>query len=258
MLTFVIRATAALLGVGAVLIVLGAFDAVLGWDIFGPTLEAVLYGLFFSSIGVAAIGVALCFVLGIHELVSLMRTAQLGEQVPAARPADFYWARAAGGITLLALLVVGLELANGRIQVHRREVFRNIAAEQIQQLAPKLAAALPASPPASTAKLDALMRTLENLDFVAQAALFVADPSDADALWRYEADWKQKGGRFERIFAAKRIEQAALRSLHGEPGAIAASNAEPSFTWLSLVGERAVLVLMGNETENFRLYSGGS
>jgi len=259
MLTFTIRSTASLLGIGALLVVLGSFDTALGWDIFGPQLEAALYGVFFSSVGLAAIGVALCFVLGIHELVTLMRASQLSESLPPQRPPRFYWIRAGVVFVCVWALIVALELGDRRVQAHRQSVFHGIAKEQIDKLAPKLAAVLPEEPPASTEGLDALMRTIENLDFVSHAALFVADGVDPDALWRYSrSDGDDGVGRFERIFAVKPFEIAITSALHGRRGGIDEANERPSFTWVTLIGESAVLVIRGNENENFRLYSGGS
>ncbi len=258
MLNFVIRATASLLGVAACILVLGSFDAALGWDIFGPTVEAALYAILFSSLGLAAIGLALCFVFGIHELVDLMRRTQSGEPLPPTKPMAFYRKRAAIVVAIVAALVVGLELADDRIQTHRRSVFRGIAQEQLHELEPKLIRALPPVPPASTPELDALMRTLENLDFVSGAQLYLADASDASALWRYERNWDGGASRFERIFAAKRLEKAAARALRGEPADLLAENQSDSFVWVAPVSGRAVLVIRGNENENFRLYAGGS
>jgi energy-converting hydrogenase Eha subunit E len=239
MLTFVIRATAMLLGIGALLVVLGSFDATLGWDIFGPALESALFGLFFSSIGLATIGVALCFVFGIHELVALMRSAQLGEAPPSVRPGAYYWSRAGVVVAGVALLVVALEMADGRIQAHRRGVFRAIAREQLSQLAPKLGAALPAAPPASSAELDALMRTLDNLDSVDQATLFLKDANDPNALWRYARYRGQGGDAFERIFAAKQIEKSAIAALNGDSDALDETNSSPAFTWAASIGRAA-------------------
>jgi hypothetical protein len=154
--------------------------------------------------------------------------------------------------------VIALEFVDERIQAHRRVVFREIAEEQFRKLEPKLNGALPPALPASTAELDALMRTLDNLDFVSGAQLYLADERDPAALWRYERNWDGGDARFERIFASKRLEKAAAGVLHGERAGLEAENRSPAFVWAARVGSRAVLVIHGNERENFRLYSGGS
>ena len=50
--------TLGLLGLGAFLVVLGIFDQALDWDIFSPRLEKVLWGIFGSSVALAALGLA--------------------------------------------------------------------------------------------------------------------------------------------------------------------------------------------------------
>jgi len=68
-LTLSVRATVTLLLTAAALIVVGIFNATLKWDLFGPKVEAILYGVFFSCIALAVIGVALTLVLGIRDVV---------------------------------------------------------------------------------------------------------------------------------------------------------------------------------------------
>ena len=51
------------------LVVLGIFNAALNWDIFGPRLEAFLYGVFGSCMSLAAFGVAMTVILALQESV---------------------------------------------------------------------------------------------------------------------------------------------------------------------------------------------
>jgi hypothetical protein len=69
LLSLTVWMTVWLLLVGAVLVVLGVFNQQLRWDIFSPQLEAVLYGIFTSSIILSIFGVAIAFVLGIKRIV---------------------------------------------------------------------------------------------------------------------------------------------------------------------------------------------
>ena len=54
LMSLVVSFTLILLTVGAMLVVLGIFNAALSWDIFGPRLEALLYGVFGSCMALAA------------------------------------------------------------------------------------------------------------------------------------------------------------------------------------------------------------
>ena len=54
MLTLVVHATALLLALAAGLVVVGIFNESLDWDLFGPKLEAILYGVFGTGAVVAA------------------------------------------------------------------------------------------------------------------------------------------------------------------------------------------------------------
>ena len=56
LMSLVVSFTLILLAIGATLVVLGLFNEALHWDIFGPRLEAFLYGLFGSCMALAAFG----------------------------------------------------------------------------------------------------------------------------------------------------------------------------------------------------------
>ena len=43
----VVQMTAVLMVINSVLVIIGFFDALLGWDVFDKNVEAVLYGAFF-------------------------------------------------------------------------------------------------------------------------------------------------------------------------------------------------------------------
>jgi hypothetical protein len=264
MLAFVIRATAALLGLGATLVIVGTFDSQLGWDIFSPALEKVLYGVFFSSLALAAVGIALCFVLGIHELTALLRASLLGADPPVQRPMRHYALLAAASAAILACVIGALEVADRRIQVHRREEFKRLAREQLERFVPKLVPELPADPgaPVPSARLALLVDTLDNLDFIADATLYLADAQDPEVLWRYSPNtwYVNEKPAFQRIFVTRSEERAVGRALSGDPQGVTEENEQPAFRWLAPVGDparpKAVLLVTADENENFRDFIG--
>src|SRR5438046_1024829 len=69
LLNFVVSFTLILLTVGAILVVLGIFNEGLKGNIFGPRLQAVLYGVFGSCMALAAFGVAMTVIIAIQESV---------------------------------------------------------------------------------------------------------------------------------------------------------------------------------------------
>ena len=69
LLSLVVSFTLILLTIGAALVVLGIFNEALKWDIFGPKLEAVLYGVFGSCMALAGFGVAMTIIIAMQESV---------------------------------------------------------------------------------------------------------------------------------------------------------------------------------------------
>ena len=59
LLNLIVSFTLILLTIGATLVVLGIFNQALRWDIFGPRLEALLYGVFGSCMALAGFGVVM-------------------------------------------------------------------------------------------------------------------------------------------------------------------------------------------------------
>ncbi len=259
MLPVVIRGTAGLLAIGAALVVVGLFDAYLGWDIFSPRLEALLYGVFFSSLCLAAAGVAVCFVLGIEEVSLLVRTAQRGEPLPPPVPARRYVRRLRIGFAGLALLVGGLDLLDRRVQVHRSAVFKHLAEKQMAHFGAKLARELSAdgAPTAVSPALSLLVTTVRNLDFVGDANLYLPDASDAEALWRYAPGWPpRQPPHFERIFATRDSERAARDAFDGDAKRLERFNERSHFVWLATVGDgprpRGVVSISADVNQDLR------
>jgi PAS domain-containing protein len=243
--------------------VVGTFDSQLGWDIFPRALERVLYGIFFSSLALAAVGIALSFVLGIHELTTLLRASLAGADPPAQRPMRHYLRLAGAGVTILVVAIAVLDFVDRRVQVHRRGEFKRLAREQMDRFVPKLAPELPADAgaPAVSAKLALLVDTIDNLDFIANATLYVAD-GDPEVLWRYtpRGSYTDAKPAFQRIFVTRSVERAVRDALDGDARGLAKENERQTFAWLAPVGDaaqpKAVLSVTADETENFRAFSG--
>lgn len=273
MLTLVVHATALLVALAAALVVVGIFNESLDWDLFGPKLEAILVGIFGGSIALAAAGVALTVVLGIQEIVRAFRALPkaTGADEADAAPEATRWGYVrvmAGILAGFAVLVGALALANGRVLAHRTATFKKIAAEQVGNFEPKLAARVAAlgAPPRSAVdkELYDLIRTLDGLSFVQRGTLYVPDPEDPAALWGYTAwrDYKTDDG-FARFFVAKDFEKAMAAALRGESAELDRLNAEKNFTLYRALRDGdgkpvGVLRIDGNSRENFREYRLGS
>lgn len=272
LLSLVVRATVILLAASAVLVVLGIFNASLGWDIFSPEVEKVLYGVFGSCVALGAFGAAITGVLGIQEVVASFRRLLADgqpEAAPARRAVRWPYLAAMGGLlVLLVLTVAGFSLANRRVQAHRLEVFKLIARDQMRQLGPRLAeeaARIPAPcEGCATPKLAELFRTLEGLSFCRGAVLYLPDPADEAVLWRFPSRRVAYAGteqpaRFERFFIARDDDRAVKLALGGDPAWLEQKNRDPAFLWYHFVRGprgriRGVLEILGNDSESFREY----
>lgn len=273
MLTLVVHATALLVALAAALVVVGIFNESLDWDLFGPKLEAILYGVFGGSIALAAAGVALTVVLGIQEIVRAFRalpTANGAEAADAAPEATRWgYARAMAKILVgFALLIGALGWINAQVQAHRTVTFKKIAVQQVGYFEPKLAARVAAlgAPPRNAVDREIydLIRTLDGLSFVQRSTLYVPDPEDPAAMWGYTAwrDYRTEDG-FARFFVAKDFEKAMAAALRGESAELERLNAGNDFTLYRVLRGAdgkpvGVLRLDGNPRENFREYGLGS
>jgi hypothetical protein len=274
LLSLTVRATVVLLTVGAFLVVLGIFDGYLGWDIFSPEAEKLLYGLFASSVAVGAFGAAISIVLGIQEVVRAFRklvdrsdTATV--TVEATRRT--YTAALATVLILLIITVSSLAAVNRRVESRRLKVFKLIARDQMAQLGPHLSAEVASIPvpceTCGTPGLQQFFRTLDGLSFARSATLYLADPADETVLWRYpptEAPTEGCSGcdvkpGFERFFIARDDDRAVNLALRGDTAWIDQKNGGGGFVWHQVIRDgqgknRAVLQIWGNEDESFRDY----
>jgi hypothetical protein len=271
LLSLTVRATVVLLTVGAFLVVLGIFDGYLGWDIFSPEVEKLLYGLFASSVALGGFGAAICVVLGIQEVVrafrKLVERSEPGEvKVEATRRT--YTVALATVLILLIVTVSSLAAVNRRVEARRLEVFKLIAKDQMAQLGPHLAAEISRIPApcetCGTPGLRQFFRTLNGLSFEQSSILYLADPVDETVLWRYPptegcsgCEGKEPG--FERFFIARDDDRAVKLALQGDTAWIDQKNGGEGFVWHQVIRDgqgknRAVLQIWGNESESFRDY----
>lgn len=272
-LSLAVGLTVTLLTLGAFLVVVGLFDQYLGWDIFSPEAEQLLFGLFGSCVALGGFGAVISVVLGIQEVTRSLRrllesaAPEAAATVPEA-PRRTYLALAAGVMVLLVLTLGVLSAVNQRVLAHRLEVFKLISQDQMRQLGPRLAAEVRAIPQPCescvTPTLTELFRTLDGLTFCQSATLFLADPGDETVLWRYPdhasrqfiADHKPA---FERFFIARDDDRAVKLALQGDTAWIDQKNNGPGFVWYHVIRDghgkaRGVLQIVGNQQESFREY----
>jgi hypothetical protein len=272
LLSLTVSATAVLLTIGAVLVVLGIFNEYLHWDIFSPEVEKFLYGIFFSCLALGAFGVAISVVLGIQEVAQALRrmieAASPSAAEPQAKPVPRR-SYATVLAALLALLVVTVLIFNGinhRVKAGRLRNFKLVVHDEMLQLGPhlngeiaKIQAPCPTCVPPS---LPELLETLQRLSFCQSAVLFMADPVDKAVLWKYPGQRfysADKPDQFARSFIADDIDRAVAQALGGDTAWIDQMNGAPDFNWYQVIRDgqgkiRAVLKIFGNPNESYRDY----
>jgi hypothetical protein len=225
---------------GAVLVVLGIFNAGLRWDIFGPRLQAVLYGVFASCMALAGFGVAMTFIIAVQESVKdfkkfvQSRTNQ-EETRDATRPA--YLVRMAGVVLLMGLLVGFCALANHFVLSERCRVFKRLAREQVGNFEGKIAGTVQtfSAPPTNNVSPDLydVLKTLRDLEFIGQATLYVPDPVETSLLWSFHARWEGYTNTygFTRFYVAKDFERAIQNAFAGSAADLERLNSKNEFVW---------------------------
>lgn len=270
-LTLSVQATVFLLLAAAALIVIGIFNESLNWDLFGPKLEAILYGVFGSCVALAFVGLGLVTVIGTQEIVRAFRALEhhfAGEPEQVEPSRGVYAKILLYGVLAMAVVVVGLAALNQGVQAHRSKVFRKLALEQMQHFEGKLAALVSPlkEPPRDHVpyELYDLVNTLDDLQFVTRVTLYVPDPQDSSAMWGYTAwrEYRAEDG-FARFFVAKDFEKAMQQALAGDAADLDQVNRKTGFSFHHVVRNGAgkpiaVLRIDGNQRENFREYVFGS
>lgn len=259
-----------LLVIGATLVILGVFNEQLNWDIFSPQVERVLYGVFFSCIILSAFGVAITFVLGLKRIVeaveSLQHRGSLDSSIVPPKTQRLTYAGYMMGLLLAFSALIGvLQLADYRVQVHRSQVFRQIAVEQVQKFQDRISQPISQLDPISNRvprPISDWMSALAGLSFVQNMTLYVVDPQDPSALWRYSNYQVNSKGEpfFERFLAAREYEVAIEQALNGDTRALEALNKRTNLIWYYVVKTTqdqsfAILRIEGNPNENFREYT---
>ena len=105
-----------------------------------------------------------------------------------------------------------------------------------------------------------LLSTLNDLSFVKRAEIFLADPGDDSALWKFRTGGycrEEPGPR--RFFIARESERAMKLALEGNPGSLDELNRRREFTRYFVVPDdrgtpAAVIRIDGNPRESFRDY----
>ena len=250
LLSLTVGTTLILLALAGFLIVVGIFNETLNWDIFGPRVEAVLWGVFSSSIALACVGVAMTIVMGTQEIVKAFRSIQHERsRVPAEERAEAPNAVYARYVLFAVLFLAGtialLSLINHGVQIHRSKVFKRIVSEQMMQFQPKLAQLLGeiTEPPRENVprELYDLVRTLDGLSFIRKTTLYLPDPEDRSALWNYSVrmEYTYNDG-FRRFFAARDYEHAIVDGFRGNAESLDKLNEETGFTFEKLAKETEV------------------
>ena len=165
----------------------------------------------------------------------------------------------------MALLVALCHGINHVVLAKRCGVFKRLAAEQVGNFQARIAGIVGAfaAPPQDNVPRDLydVIRTVDDLEFVVTATLYLPDPAEATAMWGYTA-WRNAYSNcdgFARFYVAKDFEKAMRRAVDGKAAALDGINARNEFSWYQpLTGADgrplAVLRIDGNPRYSFRDY----
>lgn len=270
LLSLVVSFTLILLTIGAALVVLGIFNEALKWDIFGPKLEAILYGVFGSCMALAGFGVAMTIIIAMQESVrdfkKFVQARTNQEETPDA-PRRTYAMRMLAVVAVMAILVALCALINHVVLAQRCHVFKRLAGEQTGNFQNKLAEIVDtfSAPPRHHVSRDLydVVKAIDGLEFVTRATLYIPDPTEAAAMWGYTA-WREYSNAdgFARFYVAKDFEKAMRNAVDGNPADLDRINARNEFIWYRLLTNaagkpKAVVRIDGNSHQSFREYSLG-
>lgn len=268
LLSLVVSFTLILLTIGAVLVVLGIFNEALNWDIFGPKLESLLYGVFGSCMALAGFGIAMAVIISMQESVrdfkKLVQSKTNQDETPDA-PKRIYAARMLSVVVVVAFLVALCALINHIVLSQRCKVFKRLAAEQVGNFQPKIAGIVEtfAAPPQNNVPHDLydVVKTLDNLEFINRTTLYIPDPTEASAMWGFTA-WRNtytNADGFARFYVAKDFEKAMRKAVDGSTSELDEINGRKEFVWYKLLFDEngkgtAVIRIDGNSHQSFREY----
>ena len=270
LLSLVVSFTLILLTIGAALVVLGIFNEALKWDIFGPKLEAVLYGVFGSCMALAGFGVAMTIIIAMQESVrdfkKFVQARTNQEETPDA-PRRTYAMRMVAVVAVMAILVALCALINHIVLRQRCNVFKRLAGEQVGNFQNKIMGVVETfpAPPRHHVPRDLydVVKTIDNLEFVTRTTLYIPDPTEAAAMWGYTAwrDYTNADG-FARFYVAKDFEKAMRKAADGNPADLDQINTRNEFIWYRPLtnaagNPKAIVRIDGNSRQSFREYSLG-
>lgn len=271
LLSLVVSFTLILLTIGAILVVLGIFNEALNWDIFGPKLEALLYGVFGACMSLAGFGVAMAVIIAMQESVrdfkKFVQSRNNQEDVPDASKKT-YASRMLGIVAVIGLLVGLCSLVDYVILTQRCKVFKRLAAEQIDNFQPRIVRILSTftDPPQNNVppELYDVVKTLDNLEFINTTTLYIPDPSEASAMWGFTA-WRDRYTNtdgFARFYIAKDFEKALRKAIDGYSSNLSEINARNEFIFYKTLEDeegktKAVIRIDGNSHQSFREYKLG-
>ena len=271
LLSLVVSFTLILLTIGAILVVLGIFNEALNWDIFGPKLEALLYGVFGACMSLAGFGVAMAVIIAMQESVrdfkKFVQSRNNQEDVPDASKKT-YASRMLGIVAVIGLLVGLCSLVDYVILTQRCKVFKRLAAEQIDNFQPRIIRILSTftDPPQNNVppELYDVVKTLDNLEFINTTTLYIPDPSEASAMWGFTA-WRDRYTNtdgFARFYIAKDFEKALRKAIDGNSSNLSEINARNEFIFYKTLEDeegktKAVIRIDGNSHQSFREYKLG-
>jgi hypothetical protein len=268
LLNLVVSFTLILLTVGAMLVVLGIFNAALKWDIFGPRLQAFLYGVFGSCIALAGFGVAMSVIIAMQESVrdfkQFVQARTSRTDIPDA-PRRTYAARMLAVVAVMAVLVGLCALIDRVVLTHRCRVFKRLATEQMAHFEQRIVSIVGtfSAPPQSHVPRDLYdtVKAMDNLEFMTRTTLYIPDPAEGSAMWGFTA-WRgfyTNSDGFARFYVAKDFEKAMRKAVDGDPEALVPINARNEFIWYTLLSgpdgkAKAVVRIDGDSRQSFREY----
>jgi len=267
-LNFIVSFTLILLTTSAVLVVLGIFNEWLQWDIFGPRLEAFLYGVFGSCMALAGFGMAMTVIVSIQEVVKdfkrfVQNRTNQEEAGDVAR--HVYLARMFCVVLGMALLVGICAGANQVVLTQRCKVFKRLAGEQVADFQNRIVKNIEvlSVPPTNSVPHDLydLLKTMDSLDFVDQTTIYVPDLNESSIVWKFTINGNSytNAGGFVRCYVARDFEKAIQKAFDGKPAGLEQFNSRNDFVWYALLSDvdkrpRAVLSIIGNRRQSFREY----
>ncbi|MGE4488795.1 MAG: hypothetical protein AB7E95_04525 [Kiritimatiellales bacterium] len=260
-LQIIVQGTLILLFAGSFLILLGIFNGILGWDIFGPKVEQALYAVFWSCVALACSGIAVTAVLGIREIAE--SATAVAEKMTSFHRRRFSVRKILFGagmiLCVITLSIAGLSYTNAHVEQHRTAVFKRLAAEHTETLTSRILTALEQD---SVKQLETSVNALQSLSFIRKISVYATCPDDPLMLRVYQSTYNNDL-QFTDILAARDYEKAILGALGNDSSSLEQLNIHSDFVLYFTCFDKkhvpvGILRIEGNSRENFREYRFGS